>query len=403
MKHHPPEPRPLESLDAFAALMAETAVSRRQAAAAILAGHPVSPEIPAFLAQAQADLDEAADRDGLAELELAEDQTLRLDVTEETQQLENDVTYLEEGREALLKKLAKRHHGLRDAVRRGLKDIAGQSVNVLLYDFDAALRAPGQRFTTAVQPAWNAVALARFALARSRHPLIWSEAPLSGPGIADLTTVPPRAFAYAASLGRQYKDTEGHDGATPLSLEKASLLESINARLSMLLADPNWRAFGFIGSGLQFRRGETIIARQDALQSLDEEASLSLLEHIHDIVDAVDPERLHFRVEDDGLDVAVTPTSTNQDVWRDYSPAEGLRAADAALTLDLGQGPHLVCCGGPSGLALLEALLPVTKDVRCIFVTDRDDLGRRAMLACPKTAVVAHPDIAAAILSAAAP
>jgi hypothetical protein len=401
MKHHQPEPRPLESLDAFTALMAETANSRRQAAAAILAGRPVPPEIPVFLAQAQADLDEAADRDGRAELELDEDQTLRLDLSEETHQLENDVTYLAEGREALLKQLAKRHHGLRDAVRRGLKDIAGQSVNVLLYDFDAALRAPGQRFVTAVQPIWNAVALARFAQARARHPIIWSEAPLSGPGIADLTTVPPNVFAYAASLGRQYKDTGGHDGAAPLSLEKASLLESINARLAMLLADPSWRAFAFVGSGLQFRRGETIIARQDTLATINEDASLTLLEHIHDIVDAVDPERQHFRVEDDGLDVAVTPTATNQDVWRDYSPAEGLRATDAALSLELGQGPHLVCCGGPAGLPLLEALLPVTKDIRCIFVTDRDDLGRRAINICPKTTVVAHPDLAAAILSAA--
>ena len=108
-------------------------------------------------------------------------------------------------------------------------------------------------------------------------------------------------------------------------------------------------------------------------------------------------------MEDDGLDVAITPTATGQDVWRDFSPADGLRAADAALSLDLAQGPHLVCCAGPSGLALLEALAAFTKDLHCIFVTDRDDLGRRASDACPKTTVVAHPDLVAAIVSAAAP
>lgn len=403
MKHHSPEPRPLGSLDAFAALMSETATLRRQAVAAILAGRPVSPEIPVGLVQALADLEEVLGRDGRTELELAEDQTLRLDLAEETRQIENDVTYLEEGREALIKQLAKQHHGLRDAMRRGLKAVSGQSFGALLYDCDAALRVPGQRFVTAVQPAWNAVALTRFAMARARRPVLWSEAPLSGPGIADLVTVPPRTFAYAASLGRQYKDADGHDGAAPLSLEKASLLESINARLAMLLADPSWRTFAFVGSGLQFRRGETIIARQDALSSIGEETSLTLLEHVHDIVDAVDPEREHFRVEDDGLDVAVTPTATSQDVWSDFSTAEGLRVAEAALSLDLARGPHLICCGGASGLALLEALVASTKDVRCLFVTDREDLGRRALDLCPKTTVMAHPDMAAAILSAAAP
>jgi len=403
MKHHLPDPRPLASLDDLTALLAETAVLRRQAVAALVAGSPMPPEAPPALAQALADIEEAVDRDGMAELELAEDQTMRLDLSEERRQLENDVVYLEEGREALLKALAKRHHGLRDLVRRGLRVLAGQSVGVFLCDCDAILRAPGQRFVTAVQPAWNAVALTRFAMARTRKPVLWSEAPLRGPGIVDLATVPPRTFAYAASLGREFRDAAGSEGVAPLSHEKITLLESINARLAILLADPSWRGFTCIGSGLQFRRGETVVARQDENASIDEEASRALLENVHNIIDAVDPERLHFRVDDDGLDLAVTPTATSQDLWRDFSPAEGLRATDAALSLDLARGPLLACCAGPSGLGLLTALRPLATDLHAIFVTDRDDLGRRALDLCPKATVVPHPDVAAAILSAAAP
>ena len=191
MKHHRPEPRPLDSLDDVIALLADTTTLRRQAVAALLAGRPMPPEIPAALAQTLADLEEASGRDGTAELELGEDQPLRLDLAEETRQIENDVVYLEEGREALLKQLAKRHHGLRDTVRRGLRAVTGQNFGVLLCEGDAVLRAPGERFVTAVQPAWNAVALTRFAMARTRKPVLWSEAPLSGPGIADLCVVPP--------------------------------------------------------------------------------------------------------------------------------------------------------------------------------------------------------------------
>jgi len=403
MKHHAPAPHPLDSLNDLTTLLAGTVALRQQAVAAILAGRPVPAAVPAAMAQALADLEEALDREDRAELDLGDDQTLLLDLSEETRQMQNDVTYLEQGREALLKQLAKKHHGFRDAVRRGLKEVAGHGLNVLLYDYDTALRMPGQRFATAVQPAWNAVALTRFAMARARQPVLWTEAPLSGPGITGLAVVPPHTFAYAASLGREYRDAEGHESAAPLSREKTELLASINARLAMLLADPSWRPFAFVGSGIQFRQGETIIARQDDLASIHEDASLALLEHVHDIVDAVDPERLHFRVEDDGQDVAITPTATSQDLWREFTPVGGLRTADTALGLNLAQGPHLICCGGPWGLVLLEALTAFTADISCIFITDRDDLGRQAMERCPKTTVVAHPDIAAAIVSAAAP
>ncbi len=405
MRHRLPDPRPLPSLDDLTDLMAETAALRRKAAAALIAGGPLPAELPPSLAQALADLDAAADRDGTVTvtLDAAEDQPLRLPMAEEIHQLENDLVYLSEGREALLKTLAKRHHGLRDMIRRSLRDMAGQNFGALVCDCDALLRAPGQRFATAVQPAWNAVAITRFAMARARKPVLWSDAPLSGPGIADLAVVPPRTFAFAASLGRECRDPEGAETLAPLSGEKAALLESINARLAVLLADPLWRAFACVGSGFQFRRGETVIARQDANASVDEDASLALLENIHNIIDAVDPERQHFRVDDDGLDVSVTPTASTLDLWRDYSPTEGLRAADTALGLDLSRDPTLVCCAGTTGLALLTALAAKSADLRAIFVADRDDLGRRALDICPKTAVVPHPDIAAAIFSAAAP
>ncbi|MEA5090008.1 hypothetical protein [Solidesulfovibrio sp.] len=404
MKHRsPPSREDTLSLDAFAALMADSAALRRQAATAILAGRPVPAETSAALAQCRDVVDEAVDRDGMAVLPVDEDRVLRLDLSEEAGQLENDVLYLEEGREALMKHLGRQRHGLRDAVRQGLRELAVQGIETLLCQADALLRAPGQRFVTAVQPAWNAVGLGRFAAARATRTVLWSAAPLSGPGIADLHALPRRACVLAGSLGRQIVDATGRESASPLSLAKASLLEGINARLAMLLADPDWRAFAYVGSGLQFRRGETVIARQDSRGSIDEDASLALLEHVHDIVDAVDPEREHFRVEDDGCDVVVTPTANAADAGLEYAAREGLRALELALGADFAKGPHLVCCTGQDGLELLEALLEKNRDVRCLFVGDREDLGRKARELCPHTALAAHPDIAAALFSAAAP
>jgi hypothetical protein len=403
MQPPPPPIESINSLDDLARLMGYTASLRRQTATAILAGRPIPAELPAGLAQALTELRKAGGRDHRAELRHSDDASLTLDLTEEITQLENDLTSLEDGREALLKRLGKHRPGLRDAIRRGLKIIAGESVNTLLCDCDALYRPPSQRLLTTVQPAWNAVAACRFAMARSRHPVLWSDAPLTGPGITDRATLPPQTFAYAASLGRQWQTPDGSQGEAPLSQEKADLLEAINSRLAALMADPAWIAFTCVGTGLQFRRGETSIARQDAAASIDEDASLALLEHVHDVVDAVDPERLHFRVDDDGRDLTITPTSANRDLWNDFSPAEGLRNINAALDLGLEQGPHLVCCTGPQGVSLLAAMAGYTTDLRAILVTDRDDLARRATDICPRTAIVRHPDTVAAILSAAAP
>ncbi|WP_300156173.1 hypothetical protein [Solidesulfovibrio sp.] len=403
MKHRPSAARAATSLDDLAALMAASAELRRQAAAAILAGKPVAAQVIAGLAEIRDALDAAVDRDGMAQLAAGDDQAARLDLSEETAELENDVLYLEEGREALLKHVGKRRKGLRDAVRDALRALALHGVETLLCQSDALFRAPGQRFVTAVQPAWNAVALGRYAAARAARTVLWSAAPLSGPGLADLRALPRRACALAGSGGRQILDAEGRESAWPMPLAKASLLESINARLAMLLADPEWRAFAFMGSGLQFRRGETVVARQDDRETVGEDLSRSLLEHIHDIVDAVDPEREHFRVEDDGRDVVVTPTTNAADAGGNFSAGDGLRALEQALGTNLAQGPHLLCCAGADGIELLEALLERTEDVACLFVGDREDLGRKARELCPRTALAGHPDTAAAVFSAAAP
>lgn len=412
MKHHVPPPRELTSCNALVERMAETAQARRQATAAILAGKPVPTEALDTLSQVLSDLEEAGGREARATLEVTEDQTASLDLTEETRQVANDVIYLEQGREALMKHLGRQHHGFRDMVNRGLRLIAGQSHQVLLLDADGALRAPGQRLLTAVQPTWNAVSLSRFALARTTHSLLWSGGPLSGDGgLAERLTLPVHVAALAASLGREHRDTDGHIGQAALSGEKANLLAAINDRLRQLLADPTWRAFAYVGTGLQLCRSESRVARQDALESVDPETSLTLLEHVHDIVDGVDPERIHFRVEDNGLDVAIVPTAAGEDDWWEFTPAEGLRAVDAALGLGFGQGSRLLCCGGSSGLALLAALAGPTAGLpaaagaqtRCLYVADRSELADRAKAVCPATVVVSHPDALAAILSAAAP
>jgi len=270
MKYHLPPPRELTSCDALVARMAETVQARRQAVAAILAGKPVPAETVGTLTQVLADLDEVGGREAQASLDVAEDQAMALDLTEETRQLENDVVYLEQGREALMKHLGREHHGFRDMVNRGLRLISGQHHQVLLLDADGGLRAPGQRRVTAVQPAWNAVSVSRFALARVEHAVLWSAGPLSGEsGLAERLTLPVHVAALAGSLGREHRRTDGESGQASLSAEKSALLAAINDRLLQLLTDPTWRAFAYVGNGLQLCRSETRAARQDALESVD--------------------------------------------------------------------------------------------------------------------------------------
>jgi hypothetical protein len=392
---------PPASLEDLTQLLDRAAAARRAAAAAILAGRPVPPEVTAAIARLGADLRRCAGRDHVAALTHSEDTSLRLDLGLEIEQLENDALYLEDGREALRKRLGKRRPGLGDAVRRGLKALAGETFNTLICDADALFRPAGHRLATSFQPAWNAVAACRFAMARSRRPVLWSEAPL--PSLLARSALPPQTFAYAGSLGRQWQTAGGDQGQAALSQEKTDLTQAMAERITSLMASSDRLPFLWIGSGLQLRQGEISIARQDAARSIDEDDSRNLLEHIHDAVDAVDPQRQHFRVDDDGYDVAITPTSANRDLWNDFSPAEGLRNIDQALGLDLAKGPHLVCAAGSSGVALLAALAARTPNLRAILVTDRDDLAARARELCPHVAIVRHPDTVASILSAGSP
>ena len=392
---------PPASLEDLEQLLLHAASARRAAAAAILAGRPVPSEVTATIARLGMDLRRSAGRDHIAALAHSEDASLRLDLGLEIEQLENDALYLEDGREALRKRLGKRRPGLGDAVRRGLKAIAGETFNTLICDADALFRPAGHRLATSFQPAWNAVAAGRFAMARSRHPVLWSDAPL--PSLLARAALPPQTFAYAGSLGRQWQTVAGDQGQAALSQEKTELTQAMAERIQTLMASPDRLPFLWIGSGLQTGQGEISIARQDAAHSVDEDDSLTLLEHIHDAVDAIDPQRQHFRVDDDGYDVTITPTSANRDLWNDFSPAEGLRNIDQALDLDLANGPHLVCAAGSPGVALLAALAAHTPNLRAILVTDRADLAARATAICPHVAIVRHPDTVASILSAAAP
>ena len=398
----PPTPGgPPASLEDLKQLLVHAATARRAAAAAVLAGRPVPPEAMAVIARLTADLRRCAGRDHVAALSHSEDASLRLDLGSEIEQLENDALYLEDGREALRKRLGKRRPGLGDAVRRGLKTIAGETFNTLICDADALFRPAGHRLATSFQPAWNAVAAGRFAMARSRHPVLWSDAPL--PSLLARAALPPQTFAYAGSLGREWQTAAGNQGQAALSREKHELTQAMAERIISLMASSDRLPFLWIGSGLQLRQGEISIARQDAARSIDEDDSLTLLEHIHDAVDAIDPQRQHFRVDDDGHDVTITPTSANRDLWNDFSPAEGLRNIDQALGLDLTTGPHLVCAAGSPGVALLAALAAHTPNLRAILVTDRDDLAARATAICPHVAIVRHPDTMASILSAGSP
>ena len=200
MQQPPPHWRRLISLNDLTRLMAHVADLRRAAVAAVMAGRPIPEDAPAQLAHALTELHKAAGRDHVVELIRGDDVSLRLNLAEEIRQLENDAVYLEDGREALFKRLGKHRPGLRDAIRRGLKIIAGESVNALVCDCDALFRPASQRLRTAVQPAWNAVAACRFAMARCRKPVLWSEAPLTGPGIVERATVPPTALVSSSDF-----------------------------------------------------------------------------------------------------------------------------------------------------------------------------------------------------------
>ena len=405
----PFQPSPIRTLVEFYARMASTREARVRLTADVLAGREPDAAALELLRAALDDLaalpgpggEAALGDDAPRVLSLGQGRDIRLSLGYEIGELRKDLCYLVNGEQALLDYLAGLHPGFAGRVRAVAGALRGLSFRCLISDRDGTVNNYCGRYRSSVQSAYNAVFLTRFARARVECPVLLTSAPLAGGGIADVSCAPEGAFILAGSKGREFTDREGRVRRMAVDPARRERLDRFNACLGDLLVEPGREVFGLIGSGLQFKFGQTTVARQDISGSVTPQESLAFLGQVRDLVRESDPRGEVLRIEDTGLDIEILLTiADSAGGLKDFDKGDGVRFLARELGVDLGQGPHLVCGDTASDLPMLGAVLEATDDVEAVFVTTRPELGARVRELCAKALVVDRPDVLVAALGA---
>ncbi len=205
--------------------------------------------------------------------------------------------------------------------------------------------------------------------------------------------MPSGQYILAGSKGREYIDLNGHRGTFPVEPGKQAVLFFLNARLQELLTEPGMRIFGLVGSGLQFKFGQTTLARQDMAGSIAPDASRALLGRVSDIVRDLDPAGAVLRIEDTGLDIEITLTVQGSGGLKDFDKGDGVEFLDGALNLGLERGPNLVCGDTVSDVPMLALALRKTGRTKGVFVTANPDLMGKVRTVLPTAVFVSSPDV----------
>jgi len=150
-----------------------------------------------------------------------------------------------------------------------------------------------------------------------------------------------------------------------------------------------------IGSGLQYKFGQTTIARQDVSSSIPELKSTAFLIKVENLLKRLDPDNQYFRIEDTGLDIEIilTVSDSGSDSLKDFDKGDGLSFLNTELSLNLSDGKTLICGDTFSDLAMVKKSIEITGTTIAIFVTTDEKLKKELSRICPKSILVSSPDV----------
>jgi len=383
-------PAAIRTLDEFYGLMDASAVIRRRAVAAMLAGGEPSPQDAAALHRVLEALRSLPEEGALRALEVEPGLTMRADIGAEAAGIEEDILFLENGEEALFAFL--------DARAPGLAEEAGKLAarlfatcpapwRAFLTDRDGTVARYFGRYRSSVQSVWNAVLLARFARNRTKRSVLLTSAPLQG--LRSVSVMPEGIFDLAGSKGRECLDWNGRRHAVPLDPGQQDVLDRLAAGLHALLAVPQNRKFALIGSGFQIKAGQLTVARQDASGLVLPDESARFLGEVRALVGTAAPGE-EIDILDTGLDIEIMPALP--ETGRGFGKAEAVRFLDDALDLSLADGPVLVAGDTEADLPMLAEAAALSPAPFCFLVTRDAGLAAQLPALCPDHAVASSPD-----------
>lgn len=390
----------IDTLKSFYDLMAQTQKARSGIVNRLMTSGCFDRKQTEALKSALFALEGCLEKDYRASLFIDGPEAIEVDLTYEISELKKDICYLDNGEERFMSYLESIHPDFLSHVEAGVELLGGKHFNCFITDRDGTVNNYCGRYRSSIQSVYNAVFLTRFAGQAVSSPIIITSAPLKDVGIIDVSTTPENAIIFAASKGREFIDLSGRRRGFPIDDYKQALIDRLNGELSEQVKDPAYEKFTLIGSGLQFKFGQTTIARQDINGSIPKDASDAFLALIRALVERVDPTNEHFRIEDTGLDIEIILTISDEEAGpKDFDKADAVAFLDKELNLDMGLGPHLVCGDTGSDVPMLQAVMDRTPDTWSVFVTRDETLSERVKAVCPNAVIVPEPDMLITILN----
>ncbi len=311
--------------------------------------------------------------DGRYRLQLVKDKYIFLDLYYEINELKKDIFFLTHDEKDFLAFLSSMHHGFTQQLTKGKDFLSKIKIKTFVTDRDGTINNYCGRYLSSIQSVYNAVFLSRFAMNSVDNAIILTSAPLDNIGLKDVSIMPEGIFIYAGSKGREYFDKKLIRHVFPIEKEKQQMLAKLNERLKLLVRQPEYEIFSLIGSGLQFKFGQTTIARQDISGTIPENDSLKFLNIIKHIVSEIDPEGIFFRIEDTGKDIEIILTIDNNQQnqgLKDFDKGDGIVFLDMDLGLNMSDGITLVCGDTLSDFPMIEVAINRSGATRAIFVTE---------------------------------
>jgi hypothetical protein len=393
-------PHKIQTIQQFYALMQDTGKLRRKLVIRIIEGENPGPQASGRLRSFLNTLQHIPRQNGRFVLtggtgQTQTGKTLCLELDYEITELEKDLIFLEKGEGALLSHLAELHPGFQEEVDQAFEFCRTLRfpVNCLISDRDGTVNNYCGRYLSSIQSVYNAVFLSRFAQRAAKSTVILTSAPLSGGGLEDITVTPLGLFILAGSKGREYLDGKDRIGRLPIEGAKQKKLDQLNQRLEQLLQDPQYELFSLIGSGLQFKFGQTTVARQDIYGSIPETESEAFMKVIEELIRDIDPQGEYFRTEDTGKDLEIILTVEGEEGLKDFDKGDGVLFLDGELNLGLARGGNLVCGDTSSDIPMVAAAMAKSPQTSTIFVTSEIAIKQAVLRVCEYAHFVNEPDV----------
>ena len=390
----------INTLASFYDLMLATVEVRSSAVMKLLDGHEVDVTTTKALEKTLKSLENIPKHNSDYYLEITKNHSIVLNLDYEIQELYKDLFFLTNNRDLFLIFLAKQKSNFQQQVDKGINYLSGIKFSNLLTDRDGTINNYCGRYASSVQSIYNAYYLTKYARNCVTNATVLTSAPLKDIGLVDISVAPQSDFIYAASKGREYIDSDGKYNQYPIESAQQNMCNTLNTRLKELLQRPEYSIFALIGSGLQFKFGQTTIARQDINNSITSVNSNAFLLTIKQLVQELDPENQFFRIEDTGKDIEIIltiPHSDKNKQLKDFDKGDGLEFLDGELGLQFVAGPNLICGDTASDIPMFQTSVSKNKETCSIFVTEDEDLKKRVLEISSRAYFVDRPDILIAI------